>query len=215
MKALTRFRRLRYVVDWKLQGSLVAHGLVYGSMVLAAIGFGIFAPLLWGLSDARLERGFEEQSIVMIYLHDRFWAIALLSLLVVVIGAVRFSHRVAGPMVRYKRNLALLAEGKLPPPLRTRRSDFLKEEVLVLNRAVAGVGERAEVIRRAQREVRRRAGVIAVSQGVEAPEVQRLMEACEQLDLAVQTFHPVDTSDGVALAEELPPAALVGHPGGA
>ena len=60
---------------------------------------------------------------------------SLLSLLVVVIGTVRFSHRVAGPMVRYKRNLALLADGKLPPPLRTRRSDFLKEEVVVLNRA--------------------------------------------------------------------------------
>ena len=103
-----------------------------------AIGFGIFAPLL-GLEDA-VTRAIEEQSIVMIYLHDRFWIIAALALILVVVGAIRYSHRVAGPLVRFKRNLKML--GKQMLPLRTRRSDFLKEEVCVLNRAVAGVSAR-------------------------------------------------------------------------
>lgn len=215
MKQLTRLRRLRYVVDWKLQGSLTAHGLVYGASVLAAIGFGIFAPLLWGLADSGATSGFEEQSIVMIYLHDRFWLIALLSLLVVVIGTVRFSHRVAGPMVRYKRNLALLADGKLPPPLKTRRSDFLKEEVAVLNRAVAGVGARAAAIRRAQAEVRRRVDAAVAATTMEPALAQQLQNACVELERVTQTFEHVDTHDDLTAPEAASAVAPVGQPGGA
>lgn len=204
MKGLTKLRRLRYVVDWRMQGSLTAHGVVYGASVLAAIGFGIFAPLLWGLADADAESGFEEQSIVMIYLHDRFWLIALLSLLVVVIGTVRFSHRVAGPMVRYKRNLSLLASGKLPPPLKTRRSDFLKEEVEILNRAVAGVGARAASIRSAQAEVARRVDALAAApEASRAAALQRLQAACAEMERAALTFEHVDTCDDL-----FEPAAL-------
>ena len=214
MKGLTRIRRLRYVVDWKLQGSLTAHGVVYGASVLAAIGFGIFAPLLWGLADTGAESGFEEQSIVMIYLHDRFWLIALLSLLVVVIGTVRFSHRVAGPMVRYKRNLSLLADGKLPPPLKTRRSDFLKEEVEILNRAVAGVGARAAAIRRAHAEVVRRVDALAAVSGTGSPAVQQLQVACAELERAAQTFEHVDTCDDLAEPAALNAPAPIGQPGG-
>ena len=215
MKGLTRIRRLRYVVDWKLQGSLTAHGVVYGASVLAAIGFGIFAPLLWGLADTGAESGFEEQSIVMIYLHDRFWLIALLSLLVVVIGTVRFSHRVAGPMVRYKRNLVLLADGKLPPPLKTRRSDFLKEEVEILNRAVAGVGARAAAIRRAHAEVVRRVDALAAASGAGSPAVQQLQVACAELERAAQTFEHVDTCDDLAEPAALNAPAPIEQPGGA
>ena len=217
MNGLPRLRRRRYLVDWKLQGSLVAHGLVYGVAVLAAIGFGIFAPLLWGLGDASAEAGFEEQSIVMIYLHERFWVIAGCSLAVVVIGAVRYSHRVAGPMVRYKRNLRLLADGRMPPPLRTRTADFLKEEVVALNRAVAGVGERVEAIRRAQLDVRRRVGAFEDAVDEATPELRQLVEACERLDAAVRTFRHVDTPEDVELPADVraPAADPVGQPEGA
>ena len=215
MKTFTRLRRLRYVVDWKLQGSLTAHGVVYGASVLAAIGFGIFTPLLWGLADTVAESGFEEQSIVMIYLHERFWLIALLSLIVVVIGTVRFSHRVAGPMVRYKRNLSLLADGKLPPPLKTRRTDFLKAEVEILNRAVAGVAARAAAIRRAQAEVARKADALAAVAGRGSTAVQQLQVACAELERAAQTFEHIDTRDDQAVPAALNASAPIGQPGGA
>lgn len=217
MNEFARFRRWRYVVDWKLQGSLIAHGLVYGVLVLAAIGFGIFAPLMWDLGAAGPDGGFEEQSIVMLYLHGRFWWIAAFCLVIVVVGAVQFSHRVAGPLVRYKRNLRLLADGKMPPPLRTRTSDFLKDEVAVLNRAVAGVEARVEAIRRAQLDVRRRVAVLEEQLEESTPEMQQLLASCEQLDSAVRTFDHVDTPEDVALPfeTEVHDAAPVGQPGGA
>lgn len=211
MTGFTRPRRFRYIVDWKLQGSLIGHGLVYGATVLAAIGFGIFAPLLWGLGERGEVSGFEEQSIVMIYLHDRFWVIAALALFLVVIGAVRYSHRVAGPMVRFKRNLKLLGNGEMPPPLRTRSSDFLKEEVSVLNRAVAGVSARVDAIKRANAEVSRRADAIAQTSGVRTPELLQLMAACDQLRCATDTFSHVETPEDAARAPEVVSIAPVGH----
>ena len=60
MNGTPRLRRRRYIVDRKLQGSLVTHGVLYGAAVLAAVGLGIFAPLLWGLGSPGAEQGFEE-----------------------------------------------------------------------------------------------------------------------------------------------------------
>ena len=105
------FIRRRYIVDWKLQGSLCAHGLLYGSLVLVAICGGIFAPLMWDLGGSSQAQGLEEKAIVMLYMHERLWFLALLCAGIVVLGAIKFSHRIAGPLVRYKRNLRLLADG--------------------------------------------------------------------------------------------------------
>ncbi len=214
MREIGPFRRRRYIVDWKLQGSLIVYGVVYGAMVLAAIGLGIFAPLLWGLGDPSRPGAFEERSIVMLYMHDRFWLIAAVSLLIVVIGAVRHSHRVAGPMVRFKRNLRLLADGKLPPPLRTRRSDFLKDEVGALNEAVSGVSARVDEVRRAQQRMARALDEVSAAHAELEPELRQVAAACDQLGRAVQNFEHVDTRDDLSRPYEPVPAAPVSQPGG-
>ncbi len=209
------FRRRRYIVDWKLQGSLIAYGLVYGALVLAAIGLGIFAPLLWGLGDPSRPGGFEERSIVMLYMHDRFWLIAAVSLVIAAVGAVRHSHRVAGPMVRFKRNLRLMADGKLPPPLRTRRSDFLKDEVGALNEAVAGISARVDEVRRAQASLARSVHEVLDTRAELAPELRKVDAACDQLARAVQNFEHVDTRDDLSRPYEAASASPIGQPGGA
>lgn len=187
-----RIQRWRYIVDWKLQGSLIIHGLTYGGMVLLAVSLGIFSPLLWDLGTVDMDGGYEEQAIVMLYLHERFWFLAAMCLVIVVIGAVRYSHRVAGPMVRYKRNLKLLAEGKFPPPLRTRPADFMKEEVSCLNKAVIGVGERVDAIRRAQAELRSKLTEYMDTSGEMSEEMTPLVSACDELDRAIATFQEVE-----------------------
>ena len=184
--------RWRYIVDWKLQGSLILHGITYGGLVLLAVSVGIFSPLLWDLGVVDMDGGYEEQAIVMLYLHKRFWLLATLCMVIVVLGAVRFSHRVAGPMVRFKRNLKLLANGKLPPPLRTRRGDFLKAEVGGLNKAVVGVGERIDAIRRAQVDLRRKLTDCAATNHEPSEEFSAVIQACDELERTVRMFHHID-----------------------
>ena len=210
-----RIMRWRYIVDWKLQGSLILHGITYGGLVLLAVSVGIFSPLLWDLGVVNMDGGYEEQAIVMLYLHKRFWLLAAMCLVIVVIGAVRFSHRVAGPMVRFKRNLKLLSSGKFPPPLRTRRADFLKEEVGCLNKAVVGVGERIDAIRRAQVDLRRKLTDCAATTLDDSPELAAVIDACDELERTVRMFHhvdePLDLRPQVAAQPE---PELVGQGGG-
>jgi hypothetical protein len=210
-----RIVRWRYIVDWKLQGSLILHGITYGALVLLAVSAGIFSPLLWDLGVVDMDGGYEEQAIVMLYLHERFWLLAMMCLVIVVLGAVRFSHRVAGPMVRFKRNLRLLSDGKFPPPLRTRRTDFLKEEVGCLNKAVVGVGERIDAIRRAQVDLRRKLTDCAETVDDPSVEFAVVMTACDELERTIRMFHHVE--EPLSLQPEVAPALepeLAGTAGG-
>lgn len=192
-----RIIRWRYIVDWKLQGSLCAHGLLYGGLVLVAVSFGIFAPLLWSLGGDNPNASIEDQAIVMLYMHDRFWFLALFCFLLIVLGSVKFSHRIAGPLVRYKRNLRLLAQGKLPTPLRTRDGDYLKEEVACLNDAVAGIAVRVEAIRDAQIAVAREIQNLAARLPQKATaQAEQLVAANAQLEAAIAAFERFDTRDG-------------------
>lgn len=205
------FTRRRYIVDWKLQGSLCLHGLLHGGLVLVAIVAGIFLPLLWDLGAGQSAQ-FEEQAIVMLYMHERLWFLVLGCAAIVVVSAVKLSHRIAGPLVRYKRNLRLMADGKLPSPLRTRPGDYLKEEVECLNAAVAGLTARVEAIRCAQAAVRAElSAVLAAAPRALAQQLEPLAEKCRELDRRAAGITSFDTGDERdAAADAAPVLALAG-----
>lgn len=189
----TWLTRRRYIVDWKLQGSLILHGLFYGGFVLLALALGIFLPLVWNIGRYG-DYQQEELSIVMLYMHDRFLGIVLACAAVVVLSAVRSSHRIAGPLVRYKRNLRLMATGRLPEPLRTRRGDFLQEEVACLNDAVKGVAQRVDAIRAAHAALRE--SLAAAGQGnLDAKSLAALQSADRELEHCIAAFEHYETGD--------------------
>jgi methyl-accepting chemotaxis protein len=200
------FRRRRLVVDRPFQWSLCLHGIGLGVLVLVAVSAGIFVPLLWNLGERFPSVQVDpDTAVVMVYMHERFWLVAAVCLVLVTIGALRLSHRIAGPMVRYKRNLRLLAEGRLPPPLRTRRRDYLKDEVACLNAAVDGVRERVEAIRKAEAQLRRQLQVVAERLPRGAAELAGLAEAEARLARAVGAFTETGQLDA-----ETPPEPAVG-----
>lgn len=209
------WKRRQFVVDWRLQGSLCLHALLYGGLVLAAFFGGIYGPLLWDLGRSPDALKYEEQAIVMLWMHDRIWLLMLLCAVIVVVSALKFSHRIAGPLVRYKRNLRLLADGALPPPLRTRPGDYLQEEVACLNAAVAGVAARVAAIRAAQAEVA--AGVAALTAGgSDDPRFAALATASHELARSVAAFTAVDPGDaarGTVPVAAVATLALAGNPG--
>ncbi|MCC7063190.1 MAG: hypothetical protein IT456_10325 [Planctomycetes bacterium] len=197
-------RRRRIVVDRPFQWSLCLHGILQGLFVLCAVSFGIFAPLLWQLGERAPNAVTDvDSAIVMLYMHERFWTVAGLCLLLVTFAALRMSHRIAGPLVRYKRNLRLIADGRLPPPLRTRARDYLKEEVVCLNEAVQGVRERVDAIRSAAALARRELQVV-VDQGAEVSKakIASLVEAQRQLEVAIQRFEETGDLDGLPAYDE-------------
>src|SRR5262245_12525504 len=144
--------RRRFIVDPPFQYDLIARATVHTLLVLALVSAGLFGPVLRELQLSRGDDG-ADTAIVMLYMHGRFWWVAGLCLVVAVLDAVRVSHRIAGPLVPMKRNLRVLGEGKLPGALRTRRGDYLKGEVEILNTAIAGLAQRIDALRAAHAEV--------------------------------------------------------------
>lgn len=197
---MPRSLRRRYFVDRQLQARLIAHGLLHGALVILLFCAGVFAPVLWQLGVPGDVVSYEAAT-VMVYMHESFWPIVLVCAVVVTIASVRFSHRIAGPLVRYKRNLRLLAEGKLTPPLRTRGGDLLQDEVAALNAAVRGVVTRVDAVRGAQLALRRELTIALDTLDADARQQLRpLVDACDALELAVRGFRHVDPGDAIAPA---------------
>ncbi|MBM3974802.1 MAG: hypothetical protein FJ301_11945 [Planctomycetes bacterium] len=190
-----RFQRRRFLVDRGLQFRLCALGLLHGVVVLLAIVLGILAPVVLELSAAQPHR-FEEQAVVMLYLHERMPWVVGFCVAILVAMALSQSHRIAGPLVRLKRNLRFVADGKLPPPLRTRSGDLMQEEVACLNAAVDGVARRIDAIQAAHDAVRAALDdLLAASVERENRRLATLSAALRGLDGAVAAFQPVDPGD--------------------
>jgi hypothetical protein len=202
------YKRRRYLVDMGLQGRMLLAGLLHGGLALAALLGGIFAPVVLDLA-ASPPRRFEEEAIIMLYLHERLPLIVLLCAAVVGLTSIRQSHRIAGPMVRFKRHLRQLAGGEIPPLLRTRRNDMLKDEVACLNAAVAGVAARVDGLRAAQASVHEALDRLAeVDVDLDGRHREALRAAVRQVDAALAAFTAVD-AEGREPAETARPVAAV------
>ncbi|MCA8942453.1 MAG: hypothetical protein KDB80_07815 [Planctomycetes bacterium] len=129
------FLRRRFIVDPKFQFSLVGHVLGLFGFCALVMGIVLFAPLLVRMHSPDLASdpvGIGAAS-ALLHLHDYFWWALLGCGLVVVLASIRLSHRVAGPLVRVKRNLRSLIRGSVPQEFEPRRKDFMEQEVALLN----------------------------------------------------------------------------------
>lgn len=147
------FWRRRWIVDAPFQWSLITRSLVQTLLTLLFVSIGIFGPIVQRMA-AKDGANADDPAIVMLYMHGRFWWIAGACLLLAAFSALLVSHRIAGPLVRFKRNLRWLGEGRLPVPLRTRDGDHMQPEVECLNAAVEGLGKRLHAVQAAGEAVR-------------------------------------------------------------
>ncbi len=139
--------RRTLIVDRGFQLGLAFRAGLFAFVVLALLGAGIFVPLIRRLgseTDAHLKY---DVATTLLTLHGSFWPVAGACMVFVVLGAIRLSHRVAGPFVRLRRDMEQVGAGKLPAPLHIRKRDFVKREVDEFNRMVHSVAQRFEQLR--------------------------------------------------------------------
>ena len=140
-------RRRKFVVDSKLQMSFLLITLGYVAFLLLVIAVALFAPLVSQLrnADAASPEALAP-ALSILYLHDRFWLPALLALIVIVLHSVRTTHRIAGPLYRFRRVFESLRDGVLPKPVRLREGDYLTDEMEIINAALQSLRGRAAQI---------------------------------------------------------------------
>ncbi|MBI3318011.1 MAG: methyl-accepting chemotaxis protein [Candidatus Omnitrophica bacterium] len=138
------YRRTHFVTDLSLQFKYFLVTLV---LLLAFLGVSIWIVYVTGWSHLveRLSQVYPQGRLVEILRLIYFrLALGFLAFLPVAFLITLFlSHTVAGPLVRIKRYLRLMARGEFElAPLVLRRYDELKEVALLINEITSGLGPR-------------------------------------------------------------------------
>lgn len=198
-------RRRRFIVDRRFQFSLMWRSTLFSLFTLAVLGVAWFGPLIQELQTERpATLDSVDGALVLLYVHDRLWWVVGAYLAVALLHSVHLSHRIAGPLVRFKRHLRLIGEGRLPEPLHTRAKDYLKHEVELLNQTVSRLGNHASVLRDAnasQRTWLKEAEACLATADMEA--------ACGLLAKALAANEAIDVRLAVFLGEA--PESLPEH----
>jgi sensor histidine kinase YesM len=145
-----RFRRTHYLTDWSLQLPYLLLNLfaltIFFVMAIFVTYYAGWAPLVEKLSQV-YPQGRLVEILERIYLR---LTLGFLCLLPVALGLTLFlSHRVAGPLVRIKRYLRLMAKGEFDlAPLVLRRYDELKDVAELLNEIADKMNVRVKERRR-------------------------------------------------------------------
>lgn len=132
--------------------------LLYPRFQLAFVAYALAGALLIGLvlqvTNAWLVRRFVEDGVRLglapehpyfVYMaeqqriFDKVFLITLSSsILLLVVGGLALSHRVAGPLSRLRHHLLEISAGKSPGPLRFRNGDYFRDLAEICNSAMAG-----------------------------------------------------------------------------
>jgi len=201
-----RFRR-RFLWD-TVQPRFLGLSLCYVMVVIAAVSAALFVPLMLELNHLPLSSA-EAQRVADQFelLHSRFWpVVAVVSLLLIVHG-VFFSHRIAGPLYRFRRIFQSVASGDLTVRTSIRKSDYLHVEAQCLGEMVNALREKIGRIEAHHAEMTpqlerlKAAAARGALRDVEQ-EVDRLRVTVEQL---AQAMEPFQTD---SRPSEPPPATL-------
>jgi methyl-accepting chemotaxis protein len=148
-------RRKRILIN-PLQYRLVLIALVHFAIIVGVFAALMFLPAALHLRSASLDSSPENLAAAneFLTLHARFWPAVILLLGLLVLHTLIVSHRLVGPLYRFRRVWQAVAEGNLSVRATLRRHDYLTQEAEAINAMiealagrVAGLDEQVTALR--------------------------------------------------------------------
>ncbi|MBN2071683.1 MAG: hypothetical protein JW814_09530 [Candidatus Krumholzibacteriota bacterium] len=103
----------------------------------------LFVPVIIRLQGGEItEPGVQAAAHEFLVLHDRLWIPLLGSLVLIVLHNILFTHRIAGPLFRFRPYLKAVGEGDLSASIKFRKRDHLKKEAEVASEMVESLREK-------------------------------------------------------------------------
>lgn len=136
-----RFRR-HFLWD-TVQPRFLGLSFCYVMVVIVAVAGALFVPLMLELNHLPLS-SVEAQRVADQFelLHSRFWPVVFVVSLLLLVHGVFFSHRIAGPLYRFRRIFQSVASGDLTVRTSIRKSDYLHVEAQYLGEMVGALREK-------------------------------------------------------------------------
>jgi methyl-accepting chemotaxis protein len=149
-----------FVSPWKrrilvnrFQYRLIFGNLLYLLAVVLAFMVVLFAPVVATLADGSVSLSQREVAAhQLLALHERVWFAIPVLIALCVLHSTLISHRIAGPLHRFKQIFAKLAEGDLSMDINVRRHDYLRHEAEMMGDMVREMGERVRAIQHDHKE---------------------------------------------------------------
>jgi hypothetical protein len=117
-------RQFQFGLAWRLL--LVLTALFAGGILL------MFAPSLYVMLTTKDLSSLEPAAAEFLVLHKRIWPAALLSFAGVFVYALRFSHRIAGPVYRIDAVLRQMLRDEYPETVTFRENDHFQPTAQLL-----------------------------------------------------------------------------------
>jgi hypothetical protein len=127
-------RRRKFIVNYKLQLSILLTSLGYVGFLILVVSVALFAPLILRLRHPDYNSiETSDAALRILYLHDTYWLPVLLTLVAIALHSVSISHKIAGPIYRLRRICEAMIAGVLPKPVVLRKGDYLRPEMDAAN----------------------------------------------------------------------------------
>ncbi len=110
--------------------------------------------------------------------------ILVISFIIVGVKFLFFSHKIAGPMFRFKRCLSDLKEGDLTISVRFRNSDELKDVAKILTEAVKELNKRMRKIKRSSKSISN----ILKNKKISVSDINKLKEYHKEIEKIINSF---------------------------
>ena len=132
-------RRTIFLVDREVQGSLMVRAIFYWLFCLLSISLML---ICWNALIGPSRR-FVDLASDLYFRYGPALSASLLLLPIVMMDVLRMSNRFVGPVMRLRKGLREVAEGRPAQPLNFRDDDFWREMASDFNRAAAHVARAA------------------------------------------------------------------------
>lgn len=136
--------RRKQILISPLQYRLVLTSFVHFCIIVLVFAALLFLPLGWHLRSTSLDASPANLAVAneFLALHGRFWPAMILVLGLLVVHALVISHRLAGPLYRFRRVWQAVAEGNLSVRARLRKNDYLTQEADAINEMIGALAGR-------------------------------------------------------------------------
>lgn len=210
------YKRRRILID-PFQYRLLFINLLYFCIILLVFAGALFLPLIFRMDDTTLS-AIEQAEVAgqFLSLHARVWPAMFVAFLLLAVHSVFVSHRIAGPLYRFRSVFRAAADGDLWVRANLRKRDYLGKESEVLNEMMANLQSRIKGIEERYQEVN--AVMTALQETIERgsledvnQKVEHLRARMEQLKASVGQFHTEPTTpeeeERIATTTHAPPSS--------
>jgi len=172
------FRRRNFLVDKNLQFRIIAASLGYVAFYIVMLAVVTLIPIFMEMRSAYpgSYRAYLHANSFL-YLHKHMWPAVLLIMMAVSIHALFFSHKMAGPMYRFRQIFKALTAGKIPGQQRLRKGDYLQAEMKLINEMLSSLQSKISQVQETQKAVANSiASIVQRSQALSDKDLTLLVE---------------------------------------